>query len=154
MAEWGSHLIVADGVLKRLPMLLRREFFVGNIAPDCNIANADGKTFTPSREITHWMKGERKTSGDARLFHGLCIETREETRAERGNVVSHRLLFPLDHGCRDAADDSGPGTGCGGMEKNWAESAFVRYGAGNEGRLGFCQKADTKRRTDEGLVRF
>ena len=83
MAEWVSHLIVADGVLKRLPMLLRREFCVGNIAPDCNTANADGKTFTPSREITHWMKGERKTSGDARGFFTDYVLKRAKKRAPK-----------------------------------------------------------------------
>lgn len=36
MAEWVSHLIVADRVLERLPQLKRHEFCVGNIAPDCN----------------------------------------------------------------------------------------------------------------------
>ena len=60
MAQWISHLIVADQVLESLPMLCRHEFCVGNIAPDCNLVNDDWTVFTPSREITHWMNGNRK----------------------------------------------------------------------------------------------
>lgn len=41
MAEWVSHLIVADKVLEKFPQLSRHEFCVGNIAPDCNIPNED-----------------------------------------------------------------------------------------------------------------
>lgn len=37
MAEWVSHLIVADRVLEQLPHLKRHEFCVGNIAPGCII---------------------------------------------------------------------------------------------------------------------
>ncbi len=39
MAEWVSHLIVADRVLEQLPHLKRHEFCVGNIAPDCKDEN-------------------------------------------------------------------------------------------------------------------
>ncbi len=67
MAEWVSHLIVADRVLERLPQLKRHEFCVGNIAPDCNIPNEDGTDFIPPRKVTHWITGERKTAADASL---------------------------------------------------------------------------------------
>lgn len=33
---------------------------LGNIAPDCNVENEDWTSFTPSREVTHWMGNERK----------------------------------------------------------------------------------------------
>ena len=55
MAEWVSHLIVADKVLEKFPQLSRHEFCVGNIAPDCNIPNEDWTEFTPPRAVTHWM---------------------------------------------------------------------------------------------------
>ena len=45
MAEWVSHLIVADRVWEILPWLKRHEFCVGNIAPDCNIPNEDCASF-------------------------------------------------------------------------------------------------------------
>ena len=41
MAEWVSHLMIADRVLGQLPWLKRREFCVGSIAPDCNIPPAN-----------------------------------------------------------------------------------------------------------------
>ena len=35
MATWITHLMIADGVLERIPSLDRHGFCVGNIAPDC-----------------------------------------------------------------------------------------------------------------------
>lgn len=68
MAEWITHLMIADGVLERLPNLNRHGFCVGNIAPDCNVENEDWTDFTPSREVTHWMQSERKKSVGLRRF--------------------------------------------------------------------------------------
>ncbi len=73
MAEWVSHLIVADRVLERLPWLKKHEFCVGNIAPDCNIPNEDWSEFTPSRAITHWMKDNRKRADDCASFRDAYI---------------------------------------------------------------------------------
>lgn len=60
--------MIADGVMTRFHTLDRHSFCVGNIAPDCNIENEDWTAFTPSREITHWMQGERKQLSDCDLF--------------------------------------------------------------------------------------
>ncbi len=68
MATWITHLMIADRVLERLPELNRQGFCVGNIAPDCNVENADWTAFTPSREVTHWMQGERKKASDCDAF--------------------------------------------------------------------------------------
>lgn len=68
MATWVTHLMIADGVLKRLPSLDKRGFCVGNIAPDCNVENEDWTAFTPSREVTHWMQGGRKETTDCDAF--------------------------------------------------------------------------------------
>ena len=68
MASWVTHLMIADKLLERFPQLHRRGFCVGNIAPDCNIENEDWTAFTPSREITHWMQGEKKQASDADVF--------------------------------------------------------------------------------------
>lgn len=68
MATWITHLMVADSVMQKLPWLDRRGFCVGNIAPDCNIENEDWTAFTPSREVTHWMSGNKKVGGDAERF--------------------------------------------------------------------------------------
>lgn len=68
MATWITHLMIADSVLRQLPVLDRRGFCVGNIAPDCNIENDDWTAFTPPREITHWMRGNRKAASDCNAF--------------------------------------------------------------------------------------
>lgn len=69
MAEWVTHLMIADALLHQLPQLHRRGFCVGSIAPDCNVENADWTAFTPPREVTHWMQGERKQLHDCRTFY-------------------------------------------------------------------------------------
>jgi hypothetical protein len=68
MASWVTHLIIADSVLKQCPTLHRRGFCVGNIAPDCNVENEDWTSFTPPREVTHWMSVERKIASDCDSF--------------------------------------------------------------------------------------
>ena len=78
MASWVTHLMIADGVLAQLPGLNRRGFCVGNIAPDCNVENADWTAFTPSREVTHWMQGERKKASDCDAFRDQYILGRKE----------------------------------------------------------------------------
>ncbi len=77
MSTWVTHLMVADEAIKLLPTLRRHEFFVGNIAPDCNVENADWTSFTPSREVTHWMGGGRKTASDCDRFLHEFIERKE-----------------------------------------------------------------------------
>jgi len=78
MATWVTHLMIADGVLKRFPFLDRRGFCVGNIAPDCNVENEDWTQFTPSREVTHWMRGKRKNASDCDTFCDEYIIKRKE----------------------------------------------------------------------------
>ena len=76
MATWVTHLMIADSVLKYFPSLERRGFCVGNIAPDCNVENEDWTAFTPSREVTHWMQGERKKASDCDAFYEQYIAKR------------------------------------------------------------------------------
>lgn len=78
MAQWVSHLIVADRVLESLPWLKRHAFCVGSIAPDCNIPNDDWTDFTPSRQVTHWMVGKRKNASDCVRFRDAYIMERAE----------------------------------------------------------------------------
>ena len=78
MATWVSHLMIADSVLKRFPQLDRHGFCVGNIAPDCNVENEDWGSFIPSREMTHWMSGDRKQASDCGRFYKEYIEGRRE----------------------------------------------------------------------------
>lgn len=79
MATWITHLMIADKVLSRIDGLDRLGFCVGNIAPDCNVENEDWTAFTPSREVTHWMRGERKLASDCEGFYEeyLCSRAGE-----------------------------------------------------------------------------
>lgn len=78
MAAWVTHMMIADGVLKAADRLDRRSFCVGNIAPDCNVESADWKTFTPSREVTHWIRGKRKSFDDCEDFRREMIVPRPD----------------------------------------------------------------------------
>ena len=78
MATWITHLMIADGVLEHIPSLDRPGFCVGNIAPDCNVENEDWTAFTPSREVTHWMQGERKKASDCDAFCEKYITSRRD----------------------------------------------------------------------------
>ena len=78
MATWVTHLMIADSVLQHIPSLDRRGFCVGNIAPDCNVENEDWTAFTPSREVTHWMQGERKKASDCDAFYEQYIAKRRD----------------------------------------------------------------------------
>ena len=78
MATWVTHLMIADSVLQHFPGLDRRGFCVGNIAPDCNVENEDWTAFTPSREVTHWMQGERKKASDCDAFYDEYIAKRRD----------------------------------------------------------------------------
>ena len=78
MATWVTHLMIADSVLKHFPSLDRHCFCVGNIAPDCNVENEDWTAFTPSREVTHWMQGERKKASDCDAFYDEYIAKRRD----------------------------------------------------------------------------
>lgn len=101
MASWITHLMIADGVLKQCPELDRRGFCVGNIAPDCNIENEDWTSFTPSREITHWMSGERKLASDCDAFCREYIIKRKD-QIDSSEQYSF-LLGYYSHLLRDAA---------------------------------------------------
>ena len=70
--------MVADKVLSSIQNLKRKEFCVGNIAPDCNVENEDWTQFTPSREVTHWMSASRKTAADSDKFFEEYVEKRRE----------------------------------------------------------------------------
>lgn len=69
MATWITHIMIAEKLLCKFPSLDRRSFCVGSIAPDCNVENEDWTSFTPSREITHWMSSGRKSFNDCERFY-------------------------------------------------------------------------------------
>ena len=65
MASWMVHLRIADWLLDRIPGLSPVEFIVGNMAPDSGIPNADWSAFTPSTNISHFKRDDRKASPEA-----------------------------------------------------------------------------------------
>lgn len=92
MALWVTHLIIADRVMEACPWLDRRGFCVGSIAPDCNVENEDWTAFTPSREVTHWMTGQRKTAADSGRFcqeYILNRRTRIKTNEEYSFLLGY-----------------------------------------------------------------
>ena len=97
MATWVTHLMIADQIMKKAKGLDRRGFCVGNIAPDCNVENEDWTSFIPSRETTHWMKGEGKSVSDGDLFYEEYMRKREgeikseEHRAFLAGYYSHLI---------------------------------------------------------------
>ncbi len=78
MATWVTHLMIADNVVQQIPNLSKHEFLVGNIAPDCNVENEDWTSFTPSREVTHWMVDKRKVAADCDRFLHEYVEKKEK----------------------------------------------------------------------------
>lgn len=101
MATWITHLMIADGVLKHFPSLDRHGFCVGNIAPDCNVENEDWTAFTPSREVTHWMQGQRKKASDCDAFcEQYILSRRNELKSSEEYAF---LLGYYSHLITDAA---------------------------------------------------
>lgn len=101
MATWITHLMIADGVLERIPNLDRHGFCVGNIAPDCNVENEDWTAFTPSREVTHRMQGERKKASDCAAF---CDEYILKRKGESKSAEEYSFLLGYySHLITDAA---------------------------------------------------
>ncbi|MBO4368122.1 MAG: zinc dependent phospholipase C family protein [Clostridia bacterium] len=92
MANWVSHLIIADRLLEKLPRLGRREFCAGSIAPDCNRETPDGKDFIPPRAVTHWMRGEKKCAADTRVFYEEYILARMDS-IKTGEELSFLLGY-------------------------------------------------------------
>ena len=99
MADWITHLMIADRLLARFPSLDARGFCVGSIAPDCNVENADWTGYEPPKRVTHWMASDEKQPGDARRFLEGCLLPRRERIASR-----EELGFLLGYYAHLAAD--------------------------------------------------
>jgi len=99
MANWITHLRIADEVLRRLPELDKRGFCMGSIAPDCNVENEDWTQFTPPREITHWMAGKTKLTADCEGFWNQRILGREfSSNEERSFYLGYYAHLVEDAG--------------------------------------------------------
>lgn len=83
MATWITHTAIADRLLGRGLDFDQRGFYVGNIAPDCNVENEDWTDFVPPKKVTHWMDGDSKLTADYESFyeqyiHNGKISSKEE----------------------------------------------------------------------------
>ena len=87
MANWTTHMMIADRLMEILPDIDRRGFAAGNIAPDCNVENADWTQFTPPRAVTHRMTGEDKDSADCEGFFDEYIRGKKYSSAEEKAYV-------------------------------------------------------------------
>ncbi|WP_066495414.1 zinc dependent phospholipase C family protein [Abyssisolibacter fermentans] len=56
MATWITHLRVAEKLLKEFDFN-KKEFLIGNIAPDSGVPNEDYTEFDPPTAITHFRNG-------------------------------------------------------------------------------------------------
>ena len=82
MANWITHTFLAETLLMQGLPLDKRGFCIGNIAPDCNVENADWSVFTPPREVTHWMTGTSKLTSDYEGFYRKYIDKNQLQCAE------------------------------------------------------------------------
>ena len=65
MATWIAHMRVAEHFMNAYPELNSEAFLVGNIGPDCGVPNEDWSSFTPDKNVTHWLlDGENIHSED------------------------------------------------------------------------------------------
>lgn len=82
MANWITHIRIADKLLEYDFPLDARGFCIGSIAPDCNIENADWSSFEPSREVTHFMTGKSKLTADFDGFFSKYIQGKSFSNEE------------------------------------------------------------------------
>lgn len=60
MATWGLHIRLAEEILTKRHDLDKTGFLIGNIGPDCGLANADWSAFDPPTSISHWKNEKTK----------------------------------------------------------------------------------------------
>lgn len=96
MANWITHTILADRLLARGLPLDEKAFCIGSIAPDCNVENTDWSSFTPTRETTHWMTGNSKSSADFNGFwENHITATPLQTPRSRRICLATSLIWSL-----------------------------------------------------------
>ncbi len=84
MATWGLHIRIAEKLLDLGFNLDNESFLIGNIGPDCGVANEDWSAFSPPTEISHW-KDDCDNSINADLFF--------ETHVKNQNYDMHEKSF-------------------------------------------------------------
>lgn len=95
MANWITHMMIADKLLATDLELDAGGFCIGSIAPDCNVESPDWSSFEPSREITHFMKSKSKMTADYESFYEKYIADKtfasEEERSFMLGYYAHLI---------------------------------------------------------------
>ncbi len=96
MASWITHAWIAD-ILLGDTELDPVGFTVGSVAPDCNIENADWTSFTPPREVTHFMTGKSKLTADCEgFFKRYIVEKQYSSNRERSFFLGYYAHLVAD----------------------------------------------------------
>ncbi len=75
MATWVVHFRVGEYFLNRIPGLDKRQFALGNVAPDCGYGEKDSiGGFTPPPRVTHWSDTDSKLNINAERFYKAYLE--------------------------------------------------------------------------------
>lgn len=101
MANWISHIMIADRLLDMGAALDPRGLCIGSIAPDCNIENDTWTTFEPPREVTHFMTGDSKLTVDAEGFFVRYIQGKWfQSEEERAYLIGYYAHLVTDAACQ------------------------------------------------------
>lgn len=101
MANWISHIMIADRLLEMGAALDARGLCIGSIAPDCNIENESWTAFEPPREVTHFMTGDSKLTVDAEGFYARYIEERSfQSEEARAYCIGYYAHLVTDAACQ------------------------------------------------------
>lgn len=101
MANWISHIMIADRLLKMGLSLDAQGLCIGSIAPDCNIENETWTSFTPPREVTHFMTGDSKLTADHEGFFARHIAGKAfESETQRAYLIGYYAHLFTDAACQ------------------------------------------------------
>lgn len=101
MANWISHIMIADRLLHMGAELDECGLCIGSIAPDCNIENESWTAFDPPREVTHFMTGDSKLTVDAEGFFVRYIEGKAFlSEEERAYLIGYYAHLVTDAACQ------------------------------------------------------
>ena len=77
MATWVAHMRIAEHFMKAHENFNNERFLVGNIGPDCGVPDAEWRSFTPDKNVTHWLDTDGQTI-NADDFKSRYLTQRDE----------------------------------------------------------------------------
>lgn len=94
MATWGLHIRIAERLLEKFDYLDHESFLVGNIGPDCGKPNETWTSFTPSREVSHWIDDNRDFRAD--LFYEAYLNNPTKNHKEYSFLIGYYVHLLTD----------------------------------------------------------